>query len=378
MSKLPPLYVSSPLLPDLNKFRSVLQGVWDSRHVTNHGPLHKQFEDRLRTTLKVPTAMLFNNATIGLLSALKMFDIEPGSEVITTPLTFAATPHAIAWNGLKPVFADVNEKTMTLDPESVRKAITSRTRAILAVHVYGTVCDVEELQKIAHEYNLRLIYDAAHAFGVEVDGKGIGTFGDASVFSFHATKLFNTIEGGAITTPSVNDASKIYMLRNFGIKNEEEVVDIGLNGKMNELQAAIGLLNLDIYRDEVQARSKLREKYDNIFSSIEGIVIQHKQTGVSRSEQYYPIRIISDLSNASRDSVYENLKQKGIFARKYFHPICTDFVPYQGFPIVTARRVAIVDTIKTQILCLPFHSGVTDDHVTVIKEAFDPAWSTVK
>lgn len=371
MSANSPLYVSSPMLPSLDEFHGMLESIWDSKYVTNHGPIHNQLEAKLREHLKVPTAMLFNNATIGLVSALKMFDFDVGSEIITTPLTFAATPHAIAWNGLKPVFADVDMQSMTLDPASVRRAITNKTCAIVAVHVYGNVCNLDALQEIANEYGLRLIYDAAHAFGVEVNGRGIGTYGDASVFSFHATKLFNTIEGGAITTPIEADTSKIYMLRNFGIKNEEEVIDIGLNGKMNELQAAIGLLNLEIYKKEVFSRSQLREKYNSFLSKKNGISIQEKQLGVTPSEQYYPIKIDPKIFGSSRDDIYNKLKDKNIFARKYFHPICTDFKPYKGYEIISANKFSIAELIKSQILCLPFHSGVTDEHIDIIKSVFN-------
>ncbi len=365
-----PVYVAKPLLPDAASMHTMVNQVWESGIVTNHGPLHEQLEELLLSELGVPTAKLFNNGTIALLAALKMFDLPRGSEVITTPLTFAATAHAIAWNGLKPVFADVDARAWTLDPASVAQAITSNTSAILGVHVYGNICDLSGLQALAQKHDLKLIYDAAHAFGVTVDGQGIGNFGDATMFSFHATKLFNTIEGGALTTPSVEDARKIYMLRNFGIKNEDEVIDIGLNGKMNELQAAVGILNLKIYRNEMNERALLREKYDEILSNLIGVHLQISQEKISRSEQYYPIRIIAEEFGRSRDQIYEELKAENIFARKYFHPICTDFEPYKNDQIVSAYEFSNASSLKNQVLCLPFHSGVTDEHVDIISKIF--------
>jgi dTDP-4-amino-4,6-dideoxygalactose transaminase len=296
-----------------------------------------------------------------------MFDFEPGSEIITTPFTFAATAHAIAWNNLVPVFADIDDETLTIDPNAVQRAITARTRAILAVHVYGTTCDLSALAKIAVEHDLRLVYDAAHAFGVEVGGRGIGTFGDASIFSFHATKLFTTLEGGAIATPRIEDAEQIYMLRNFGIRNEEEIVAIGINGKLNELQAAIGLLNLDIYRAELEKRRNIRANYDQRLGGIAGITFQPKQDGITASEQYYVIRIDPTRSGFTRDIVYDALKEHNIFARKYFYPACTDFVPYRHMQVVTdGRNIPVVEIAKKEVLCLPFHSRVDAEHIDCI------------
>lgn len=371
MKRTKPLYVASPMLPELGKLTEMISKIWESGIVTNHGPYHELLEERLRDELRVPTAMLFNNGTSALLAALKMFDLEQGAEVITTPLTFAATPHSIAWNGLTPVFADVDPNTMTLDPAAIRKAVSSRTRAILAVHTYGTICDLDGIAQVAKEYGLKVIYDAAHAFSVTVNGNGIGNFGDATAFSFHATKLYTSVEGGAVTTPNAADARKIYMLRNFGIKNEEEVIDIGINGKMNEIQAAIGLLNLDIYRHEQAARARLRAKYDEFLSEFDGISLQVAQAGVSRSEQYYPLRIDVKKFGTSRDELYARLKDVGIFSRKYFHPICTDFTPYKSYPIHALSESPVVETMKTQLLCLPFHSRVTDEDIEMIKTVFE-------
>jgi dTDP-4-amino-4,6-dideoxygalactose transaminase len=365
-----PLYVARPILPSLEDVQPYLKGIWDRQVLTNGGPLHDQLEEELSRYLGAPTAMLFNNGTIALLTALRMFDLPPGSEVITTPLTFAATAHAISWNGLTPVFADVSPDDLTLDPVSVEAAITPRTSAILAVHVYGTVCALDALQEIATRHGLPLLYDSAHVFGSMVSGRPIGTFGDASVFSFHATKLFHTFEGGMIVTNRKEDRERIYYLRNFGIKNEEEIVSVGINGKMNELQAMIGLLNLPLIEKERAARVELRRKYRALLTDLPGIRLQPEQTGVLNSEQYFAIQIDPAGFGRTRDDIYLALKAQNIFARKYFHPICTDFEPYRGYPIHSVRSRPAADLIKNRVLCLPFHSGVDDRHVAVIRDVF--------
>lgn len=348
----------------------MLAEIWQSKILTNGGGFHQRLEEELRNYLDVPTAMLFNNGTIALLVALKFCDLPPGSEVITTPLTFAATAHAIAWNGLTPVFADVLPGTLTLDPASVKKAITSKTSAILGVHVYGTVCELDALQHVANTHGLKLIYDAAHAFGVTVNGNSIASYGDASVFSFHATKLFNTFEGGLIATARREDSEPIYYLRNFGIKSEEEVVSVGINGKLNEIQAAIGLLNLPLIPKEKQSRAELRQRYQEFLSELPGIQLQPLQPGVSSSEQYFPIVVDAAKFGRTRDDLYEGLKTRSIFARKYFHPICTDFAPYRNLPVHSVHEKPYVDTVKSQVLCLPFHSGVTDADLCDIRDEF--------
>ncbi|WP_221793638.1 DegT/DnrJ/EryC1/StrS family aminotransferase [Aquisediminimonas sediminicola] len=358
------------MLPDLNDFHRMLGDIWQSKALTNCGPLHQQLERELQCYLDVPTAMLFNNGTIALLVALKLFDLPIGSEVITTPLTFAATAHAITWNGLKPVFVDVLPHTLTLDPAAVVKAITPRTSAILGVHVYGNVCEIEALECISKQYNLRLFFDAAHAFGVTVNGRSIASYGDASAFSFHATKLFNTLEGGLLATNRPEDAEIIYHLRNFGIKNEEEVVSVGINGKLNEMQAAIGLLNLPLVEEEKRSRAGLKQKYRELLNDLPGIQLPPEQQGVTSSEQYFPIVVDPATFGCTRDDLYDELKARQIFARKYFHPICTDFDPYKGFPIYSVRDTPFVDIIKNRVLCLPYHSGVDDTDLSDIISVF--------
>lgn len=365
-----PLYVTRPILPDIDDVMALLSEIWKMKILTNEGPLHKRLESELKSYLRVPTAMLFNNGTTALIAALRLFNLPAGSEVITTPLTFAATAHAIQWNGLIPVFVDVSPETLTIDPGSVELAITRKTSAILAVHVYGTVCDLDALQSIADKYGLRLFYDAAHAFGATVNGRSIASFGDASVFSFHATKLFHTAEGGLIATSRESDKEAIYYLRNFGIKNEEKVIAVGINGKLNELQAALGLLNLPLVEEERRRRATLRQKYRECLEPINGIRLQPEQVGVYNSEQYFVIVIDEAEFGRSRDDLYSALKRRGIFARKYFHPICTDFEPYRGYQIHSARPTPYVSTVKSQVLCLPFHSGVDDEDLAEIRGEF--------
>ena len=255
------IFVTSPLLPSIEDFTEQVKEIYDSKWLTNMGSKHKALEEALTIELKVPHAQLFNNGTIALLTAIKALDLPYGSEVITTPFTFAATPHCISWNGCKPIFCDIEPNTMTIDADKIENLITPNTSAILGVHVYGFPCNVKKIDEIAKKYNLKVIYDAAHAFSTEIDGVGIGNFGDITMFSFHATKLFNTIEGGCLTYKDEALIKKIYNLRNFGIQNEEVVEDIGINGKMNEFQAAWGLLNLKQYRKEQERRKVIKEIY---------------------------------------------------------------------------------------------------------------------
>lgn len=365
-----PLYISKPLLPDLGQLTQSLADIWSSERVTNHGPFSLKLEERLSAMLEVPTAMLFNNATVGIMTALRLFDLPAKSEVITTPMTFAATAHSISWNNLTPVFADIRAHDLTLDPDAVRKAITPKTRAILAVHVYGCICDHDALRAIADEYGLKLIYDAAHAFGARWKGRSVAALGDASVFSFHATKLYNTLEGGLVTTGDPEDQRRLYLLRNFGILNEEEVVAVGLNGKMNEVQAAIGLLNLDIFEEERSLRANLRQSYRRMLDGLPGVTVQEVSSDVTQSEQYFLVRIDPDRFGRSRDDMKVALDAKNIFCRKYFYPLCTDYTPYRDFPIVTVRKKPYADIAKNEVLCLPFHSGVSTAQIEIMERVF--------
>ncbi len=352
------IYVTKPLLPNMSSVQHQLDEIWDSKIVTNAGPKHNLLERKLQKELSVNNVSLFNNGTLALLTALKALSLPFGSEVITTPFTFAATPHCVSWNGLKPVFCDIEPNTMCINPDEIEKHITDKTSAILGVHVYGFPCQVEKIQQIADKHNLKVIYDAAHAFSTKLNGVNIGNFGDITMFSFHATKLYTTIEGGCLTYNDSALKRKIYNLRNFGIQSEEVVEDIGINGKMNELQAAIGLLNLKLYKKEQEKRKSLKEFYDNALSNVDGIRILKMPENATNSYQYYPI-VIEDNFKYSRDGLYAKLKDMGIWARKYFYPICSDFEPYKNLPSSSVDNLPVANEYKSKVLCLPFYGSLT-------------------
>lgn len=359
------IYVTRPLLPDLDNYVLEVKDIFNSQWLTNMGVKHNELETKLQDVLKVPNVSLFNNGTIALLTALKAMNLPYGSEVITTPFTFAATPHCIVWNNCKPVFCDIEPNTMTIDADKVESLITPNTSAILGVHVYGFPCNVEKIDKIAKKHNLKVIYDAAHAFSTEINGKGIGTFGDITMFSFHATKLFNTIEGGCLTYNDENLKRKIYNLRNFGIQSEEIVEDVGINGKMNEFQAAMGLENLKIYREEQQKRAKVKAFYDKHLSKIEGIRIPKMPENVTNSYQYYPIVIEEDYP-ISRNELYDRFKEHNILTRKYFYPACNDYDCYKNDLAVKLADLTVVNDLKHRVLCLPFYGSLEEETLEFI------------
>ena len=351
------IFVTSPLLPSIEDFTEQIKEIYDSKWLTNMGSKHKALEEALKVELKVPHAQLFNNGTIALLTAIKALDLPYGSEVITTPFTFAATPHCISWNGLKPIFCDIEPNTMTIDADKIENLITPNTSAILGVHVYGFPCNVKKIDEIAKKHNLKVIYDAAHAFSTEIDGVGIGNFGDITMFSFHATKLFNTIEGGCLTYKDDALVKKIYNLRNFGIQSEEVVEDIGINGKMNEFQAAWGLLNLKQYREEQERRKAIKEIYDNGLKDVKGIRVPQMPENTTNSYQYYPI-VIEDEYGKTRDEIYDMFKAENIFTRKYFYPACHDYDCYKNDITVKTARLRTTNDLKTRVLCLPFYGSL--------------------
>ena len=359
------IYVTRPLLPDIDKYILEIKDIFNSQWLTNMGVKHNELETKLQDVLKVPNVSLFNNGTIALLTALKAMNLPYGSEIITTPFTFAATPHCIVWNNCKPVFCDIEPNTMTIDADKIESLITPNTSAILGVHVYGFPCDVEKIDKIAKKHNLKVIYDAAHAFSTEINGKGIGTFGDITMFSFHATKLFNTIEGGCLTYNDENLKRKIYNLRNFGIQSEEIVEDVGINGKMNEFQAAMGLENLKIYREEQQKRAKVKAFYDKHLSKIEGIRIPKMPENVTNSYQYYPIVIEEDYP-ISRNELYDRFKEHNILTRKYFYPACNDYDCYKNDLAVKLADLSVVNDLKHRVLCLPFYGSLEEEALKFI------------
>lgn len=361
------IFVTRPLLPSLSSLETHLNDIWESKWLTNMGSKHNELENKLKDVLKVPNVSLFNNGTIALLVAIKALDLPYGSEVITTPFTFAATPHCITWNGLKPVFCDIEPNTMTIDADKIESLITPNTSAILGVHVYGFPCDVERIDAIAKKHNLKVIYDAAHAFSTEINGKGIGTFGDITMFSFHATKLYNTIEGGCLTFNNPNLVRKIYNLRNFGIQSEELVEEVGINGKLNEIQAAVGLENLKLYKAEQEKRKLVKAFYDENLSKIKGIRIPKMPENVTNSYQYYPI-VIKDDYELTRNELYEKFKAANILTRKYFYPACTDYECYKNDLAVKLADLSVVNDLKHRVLCLPYYGTLTNEELNIICE----------
>lgn len=359
------IFVTQPSLPSLSELQPHLIDIWKSKWLTNMGTKHNELENKLKDVLKVQNVSLFNNGTIALLAAIKALDLPYRSEVITTPFTFAATPHCIYWNGLKPVFCDIEQNTMTINADKIESLITPNTSAILGVHVYGFPCDVDKIEKIAKKHSLKVIYDAAHAFSTEINGRGIGSFGDITMFSFHATKLFNTIEGGCLTFNNPNLVKKVYNLRNFGIQSEELVEEVGINGKLNEIQAAVGLENLKLYKAEQERRAKIKAFYDEKVSKIKGIKIPSMPPKVTNSYQYYPI-IIEDDYPISRNELYEKFKAANIFPRKYFYPACTDYECYKNDLAVKLTDLSVVNKLKHEVLCLPFYGALTFDELNVI------------
>ena len=363
-----PLYVSRPILPDLNKMQKKLREVWDSQWLTNIGIQHASLEKKIKALLRVPHISLFNNGTIALIVACQALRLS--GEVITTPFTFPATPHVLSWNNIKPIFCDIDPKTLNIDTAKIESMITPQTTAILAVHVFGTPCDVIGIQEIADKYGLKVVYDAAHSFGLEIDGVGIGNFGDISMFSFHATKLFHTAEGGALSFKDGNLKSRIEFLKNFGIKNQEEVVMPGINGKMNEIQAVLGLLVADLVGSEKKKRAKLLRTYREELKDIEGInIVNYPENGtfkIKPSYQYFVVRINANKFGRSRDYIYNELKKYNVFARKYFYPLCSDYACYRNLPSSSPANLPVAQKVVKEVLCLPFYGGLSVDDVVKI------------
>lgn len=364
-----PIYIMRPLLPEMDSFVDKMRQVWESGWLTNCGPQHQALEVRLKNVLKVPYVTMFNNGTIALIVACQALRLS--GEVITTPFTFPATPHVLSWNGIKPTFCDIDPITMNIDPARIESLITPQTTAILAVHVFGTPCDVAKIQEIADRYGLKVVYDAAHAFGVEISDQGIGEFGDASMFSFHATKLFHTAEGGAVTVKNGQLKTRMDLLQNFGIKNEEEVIMPGINGKMNELQAAMGLAVLDHIEEERNKRQKLFKAYCRFLEGIDGIGIcnnngKKEEDGIKKSYQYFVIRIDEKKFGRSRDDVYEMFKKFNVFTRKYFYPLCSEYACYSQLPSSGSSNLPIAHEVVNEVLCLPFYGQLGIDNAEKI------------
>jgi len=345
------IYVTRPSLPPLEEFTKYLQQIWESRILTNNGPFHQQFEKELADYLGVKYVSLFANGTLALITALQTLRIT--GEVITTPFSFVATTHALWWNNIKPVFVDIEPHHFTLDPEKIEAAITPRTTAIMPVHVYGFPCKVEAIKKIADTYGLKVIYDAAHAFGVKINGTSICNFGDLSVLSFHATKAFNTFEGGAIISHDETTKQRIDYLKNFGFAGETTVVAPGINAKMNEFQAALALLQLKYIDQYIEERKAIAELYRNKLKGIKGISLPEEMEGVKNSYTYFPVLIDEALYGESRDSLYIRLKENNIYGRRYFYPLISNFSTYKGLQSARKENLPVANSIADKVICLP-------------------------
>ena len=350
--------VTSPLLPDLEEFHALLQDIWQRKWITNNGTYHRQLEKALAEYLGVPFISVFTNGTLPLLTALQALDLRQG-EVITTPFSFVATTHALWWNGLTPVFADVDPATGNLDPAAVEAAVTEKTVAIMPVHVYGTPCDTAALQAIADRRGLKVIYDAAHAFGVQVNGKSVLTAGDMSTLSFHATKVYNTVEGGALVCSSAEMKEHIDHLRTFGFTGEVEVAEPGINSKMDEIRSAYGLLALRKVDEAMAARRQVAQAYRAALAGVPGIRCLQDIPGVRHNYSYFPIFINAAQYGRTRDELYALLKEHGILARRYFYPVIPDFAAYRDTPPARAAEIPVARALADSVLCLPMHHALT-------------------
>ena len=353
--------VTSPLLPNLDEFHELLKDIWDRKWITNNGHYHQMLEQALAEYLKVPYISLFTNGTLPLLTALQALRIS--GEVITTPYSFVATTHALWWNGIKPVFVDIEWETGCMDPNKIEAAITPKTTAIMPVHVYGKPCNVKAIQEIADKYGLKVIYDAAHAFGVEQDGVSLMNYGDMSTLSFHATKVYNTIEGGAMVMHDEKTKQRIDYLKNFGFAGETEVVGPGINSKMDEMRAAYGLLNLKQVDDAIEARHQVAIRYREALKDVDGIEYWNDLPGVKHNYSYFPIFVHQKTYGMTRDELYFKLKEQGIFARRYFYPLISDFSTYRGLPSATKENLPVANEMAREVICLPMHHALSEDEV---------------
>ena len=352
--------VTSPLLPNLEEFNEMLKEIWASKWITNNGQFHKQLEAALAEYLKVPYISLFTNGTLPLLTALQALRIT--GEVITTPYSFVATTHSIWWNGCKPVFVDIDWKTGCMDPNKIEAAITPKTTAIMPVHVYGKPCDNKAIQDIADKYGLKVIYDAAHAFGVEVDGESILNAGDMSTLSFHATKVYNTIEGGAMVMKDEKTKKRIDYLKNFGFAGETEVVGPGINSKMDEMRSAYGLLNLKQVDAAIEARHQVAIKYREALQDVEGIEFWNDLPGVKHNYSYFPLFVHSSYG-MTRDELYFKMKEQGVLGRRYFYPLISEFSTYRGLPSASRENLPVATKMANEVICLPMHHALSDSDI---------------
>ena len=356
--------VTSPLLPNLDDFHESLKKIWDSRWITNNGSFHRQLEHALAEYLGVPYISLFTNGTLPLITALQALRIT--GEVITTPYSFVATTHALWWNGIKPVFVDIDPATGNLNPDLIEAAITPRTTAIMPVHVYGKPCDTARIQAIADKYGLKVIYDAAHAFGVQVDGRSILCEGDMATLSFHATKVYNTIEGGALVMHDERTKQRIDYLKNFGFAGETEVVAPGINSKMDEMRAAYGLLNLRQVDAAIDARHHVADRYRAALRAVPGITFFDDMPGVRHNYSYFPIFVDATLYGETRDELYTRLKAAGILGRRYFYPLISTFSTYRGLESAAPRNLPVAHHMADTVICLPMHHALSEQDINLI------------
>lgn len=357
--------VTSPLLPNLDEFTESLKEIWESKWITNNGQFHQKLEAALAEYLKVPYVSLFTNGTLPLLTALQALRIT--GEVITTPYSFVATTHALWWNGIKPVFVDIDPSTGNIDPQKIETAITPRTTAILPVHVYGKPCDTEAIQAIADKYGLKVIYDAAHAFGVEVNGESLLNAGDMSTLSFHATKVFNTIEGGAMVMHDEKTKQRIDYLKNFGFVNEVEVVGPGINSKMDEIRSAYGLLNLKQVDAAIAARQKVAVAYRDALRNVDGISFWDDMPGVRHNYSYFPIFVDAEKYGMTRDELYMKMKDQGVWGRRYFYPLISEFSTYRGLESSRPENLPNAHMMADTVICLPMHHALSEAEIDKIK-----------
>lgn len=358
--------VTSPLLPSLDDFIPYLEDIWDRKWLTNNGHYHQKLEQALCEYLKVPYISLFTNGTLPLMCALQALRIT--GEVITTPYSFVATTHSLWWNGIKPVFVDIDPVTCNLDPEKIEAAITPKTTAIMPVHVYGKPCDTVRIQEIADKYGLKVIYDAAHAFGVEVNGKSILESGDMSTLSFHATKVYNTIEGGALVCHDEQTKKRIDYLKNFGFAGETTIVAPGINGKMDEVRSAYGLLNLKQVDSAIEARHKVAVQYRDALKDIPGIRFMEDMPGVRHNYSYFPIFINAEEYGLTRDELYFKLKENDVLGRRYFYPLISEFSTYRGLESAHPDNLPIANRIANSVICLSMHTNLSNaDFELVVK-----------
>lgn len=359
-----PIFVTQPTMPPLEEYNEYLKKIWESKNLTNNGQFHRELEQALCNYLGVKYISLFSNGTLALITALQVLNIK--GEVITTPFSFVATAHSLIWNGITPVFCDIESAFFNLDSAKIEALITPNTTAIMPVHVYGNPCDMDAIQAIADKYNLKVIYDAAHSFGVKNNGESILNHGDLSVLSFHATKVFNTFEGGAIVCHDAETKKQIDYLKNFGFEDEITVVGAGINAKMNEVQAAFGLLQLKCIDENIAKRKKIAEQYRSLLMHIKGINFLDDIEYVHHNYSYFPILINEKIYGKSRDDLYNLLKEDNIFTRRYFYPLITDLSPYKEMKENKTFDLPVAKSISEKVLCLPIYADLEKDSIDAI------------